>query len=365
MKTSVILAASTALLPLSSIAAETISCDALPTCAELGYTETVAQCPGKYLVCPFDRTLGTCIHDAKVGQIGYFTKDPGNGWLKCDGKIYNAKKYPDLADALDDKYIISSTRIQVPDYRGDFLRVFGGSSGTVNTRQAEGLPNIIGSIGSNAGRAQYTVDSSSGAFYKTSTGKSYYSNEKTENGALKVFFDASKYNSIYGNSSHVTPVNTAVYAYIYAGKIDPNTNGVDTSSCSKGQYYYTDGTCSDSYDGSKTLRGIVYYKDTYTIQYITGGISATIYGSYAKSTCEKLGGSLAPNYMWKNLLSKGISTSVVKSPQASKYYWDSPTSILFYCSSASSCSAKSGTINDGTATSSANYYCYDYDYFGE
>ena len=86
MKTSVILAASTTLLPLSAIAAETISCDALPTCAELGYTETVAQCPGKYLVCPFDRTLGTCIHDAKVGQIGYFTKDPGN----CENSIKTA-----------------------------------------------------------------------------------------------------------------------------------------------------------------------------------------------------------------------------------------------------------------------------------
>lgn len=367
MKTSVILAASTALLPLSSIAAETISCDALPTCAELGYTETVAQCPGKYLVCPFDRTLGTCIHDAKVGQIGYFTKDPGNGWLLCDGKIYNAKKYPDLADALDDKYILSSTRIQVPDYRGDFLRVFGGNSGTVNTRQAEGLPNITGSIGSNAGRAQYTVDSSSGAFYKTSTGKSYYSNEKSENGALKVFFDASKSNFIYGASSNVTPVNTAVYAYIYAGKVDNSAGSPTFPSCSKGQYYYADGTCSSSYDSSKTLLGIITSANSSArlIAYLTGGVSHSTKISSAIAVCQGKGGSLPSYGSWSELLSKGISTSVVKSPQASKYYWNSSSTDLIYCSSASSCSFKSNTNNNGTATSSAYYYCIHYTYYAE
>ena len=365
MKTSVILAASTALLPLSAVAAETISCDALPTCAELGYTETVAQCPGKYLVCPFDRTLGTCIHDAKVGQIGYFTKDPGNGWLLCDGKIYNAKKYPDLAAALADKYVLSSSRIQVPDYRGDFLRVQGGNAGTVNTRQAEGLPDITGYF-----EAVTWVDfykQARGAFSQVNGNINGAISSGTIHGGGNYSFKASKSNFIYGASSNVTPVNTAVYAYIYAGKVDSSAGSPTFPSCSKGQYYYADGTCSDSYNSSKTLLGIITSANSSTrlIAYLTGGVSSTIKVSSAIAVCQGKGGSLASNGDWVGLLSKGISTSVVKSPQASKYYWNSSSTDLFYCSSASSCSFKSNTNNNGTATSSAYYYCIHYTYYAE
>ena len=362
MKTSIILAASTALLPLSAIAAETISCDTLPTCAELGYDDQVSLCPKDYLTCPFDKTQGKCIYEAAIGQIGYFTKAPGNGWLLCDGKIYNAKKYPDLAAALASKYVLSSSRIQVPDYRGDFLRVSGGNSGTVNTRQAEGLPNIYGNIGSNAGRAQFTTDISSGAFYAVSSGLSHFSNDGTETAGVKVYFDASEYNSIYGNSSHVTPVNTAVYAYIYAGKVDPYTDNPDMPSCSQGQYYYADGTCSSSYNSSKTLRGIVSSVSTssHYIRYIVGGVNSTAENSTVLNYCASVNGSLARYTDWKKLPTNIPTTqSVVRSPQAG-YYWNAINSDRYYCSSASSCSIKSGT-----ATTSAKYYCIVYDYYTE
>ena len=365
MKISVILAASTALLPLSAIAAETISCDTLPTCAELGYDDQVSLCPKDYLTCPFDKTQGKCIYEAAIGQIGYFTKDPGNGWLLCDGKIYNADKYPDLAAALADKYVLSSSRIQVPDYRGDFLRVYGGNSDEANIRQAEGLPNITGAIGSNAGRAQFA--SQSGAFYRVSSGLSHFSNEGTETAGVTAYFDASKSNFIYGASSNVTPVNTAVYAYIYAGKVDSSAGSPTFPSCSKGQYYYADGTCSNSYNSSKTLRGIITSANSSTrlIAYLTGGVFSTIKVSSAIAVCQGKGGSLASNGDWVGLLSKGISTSVVKSPQASKYYWNTSSTNLVYCSSASSCIFKSNTNNNGTATSSAYYYCIHYTYYAK
>ena len=369
MKTSVILAASTTLLPLSAIAAETISCDALPTCAELGYTETVAQCPGKYLVCPFDRTLGTCIHDAKVGQIGYFTKDPGNGWLLCDGKIYNAKKYPDLAAALASKYVLSSTRIQVPDYRGDFLRVYGGNSGTINTRQAEGLPNIYGYLFSHG--LSYGVEGLSdyGALYGEPYGQWGTIQKEQTNGNMKIFLDASKYSSIYGRSSYVTPINTAVYAYIYAGKVDSSAGSPAFPTCSENQYYYADGTCSSSYSRSKTLRGIVTSTNSSKryISYITGGTNSTRTknGHIAKESCEANNGSFASYLLWLDLRSKNISNSVVRSPLAASYYWGNPNQQLFYCSSASSCSTKIKTVDNYVAKYDAYYYCSYTDYYAK
>ena len=367
MKTSVILAASTTLLPLSAIAAETISCDALPTCAELGYTETVAQCPGKYLVCPFDRTLGTCIHDAKVGQIGYFTKDPGNGWLLCDGKIYNAKKYPDLAAALASKYVLSSTRIQVPDYQGDFLRVYGGNSGTVNTRQAEGLPNITGGFyGDMVSRDTNTH--AYGAF-DIGAGNGQFGVITEYNLRNGFTFNASRSSSIYGRSSYVTPINTAVYAYIYAGKVDSSAGSPAFPTCSENQYYYADGTCSSNYSRSKTLRGIVTSTNSSKryISYIRGGTNSTRTknGHIAKESCEANNGSFASYLLWLDLRSKNISNSVVRSPLAGSYYWGDPNQQLFYCSSASSCSKKIETVDNYVAKYDAYYYCSYTDYYAE
>ena len=367
MKTSIILAASTALLPLSAIAAETISCDTLPTCAELGYTEAVAQCPGKYLVCPFDRTLGTCIHDAKVGQIGYFTKDPGNGWLLCDGKIYNAKKYPDLAAALASKYVLSSTRIQVPDYRGDFLRVYGGNSGSANTRLAEDLPNITGYFWARG--PEYQHSSGTGAFYLSSTTDRYGSGHANAGISAGINFNASRSSSIYGRSSYVTPINTAVYAYIYAGKVDSSAGSPTFPTCSENQYYYADGTCSSSYSRSKTLRGIVTSTNSSKryISYITGGTNSTRTknGHIAKESCEANNGSFASYLLWLDLRSKNISNSVVRSPLAASYYWGDPNQQLFYCSSASSCSTKIETVDNYVAKYDAYYYCSYTDYYAE
>ena len=76
------------------------------------------------------------------------------------------------------------------------------------------------------------------------------SNDNTETAGVTAYFDASKSNPIYGASSHVTPVNTAVYAYIYAGKVNKDGGNPNLASCSSGQYYYADGTCSSSFNSS-------------------------------------------------------------------------------------------------------------------
>ena len=351
-----ILSCSLMALTLPAYAAETISCDTLPTCSELGYDDLVNQCPKDYLSCPFDRSQGKCIYEAAIGQIGYFTKDPGNGWLQCNGYIYNTKKYPDLAAALADKYVISDKIFQVPDYRGDFLRVYGGNSDEANTRQAEGLPNITGAIGSNAGRAQFA--SQSGAFYSVSSGLSYFSNDNTETAGVTAYFDASKSNPIYGASSHVTPVNTAVYAYIYAGKVNKDGGNPNLASCSSGQYYYADGTCSSSFNSSKALKGIVSAvkssTSATTITYVYGGTEKSNLKNAIKN-CTSSGGYLASYTDWK-VVPAGIPTtqSIVRSVKSGTYYY-SGTENEYYCTSNSttSCSLKSS----GLLTRSISY-CY-------
>ena len=121
-----------------------INCSTLPTCASLGYSDTVSQCPksstGEEMVlkCPFDTTQGKCIYEAAVGQIAYFSKAPNaaSGWILCDGKTYSNSTYPQLFKLIGTQFGgTSGNTFVVPDYRGFFLRVYayGTSSSYVRS----------------------------------------------------------------------------------------------------------------------------------------------------------------------------------------------------------------------------------------
>ena len=223
-----------------------INCSTLPTCASLGYSDTVSQCPksstGAEMVvkCPFDTTQGKCIREAAVGQIAYFSKAPNSasGWLLCDGTSKSRTKYPELAAFLDTQFYSSTYHLStscpstggtfaIPNYKGYFLRVSGtphsdkGATGNTSlvTPQREGLPNITGSGGPwEAHTTGIWSTQLKGAFYRgSSTGQGGMGDSDTDNYAMN--FDASKSNPIYGAQSSVTPPNMAVYAYIYAGKV--------------------------------------------------------------------------------------------------------------------------------------------------
>ena len=239
-----------------------IDCASLPNCGDLGYSDTVAECPksvnGEEMVirCPFDagkadkEAKGKCIYEAAVGQIGYFTKTlhASSGWLLCDGKSYSYTKYPQLAKLIGTQFggTVNNTFV-VPDYRGFFLRVYAGGtsssyvrsdfttySGDVNTSftspQKEGLPNIRGKFeihGSLAtsGDAKIFNTTASWAGNGGLAGGGLW--KESGYGGVHFTFAASKASSIYGRPntydtdtmSHVIPANMAVHAYIYAGKI--------------------------------------------------------------------------------------------------------------------------------------------------
>ena len=99
----------------------------------------------------------------------------------------------------------------------------------------EGLPNIIGNLKSLNSSSQYnkltTNSVASGALYvadaETSAGQIAYSTTSSTGGSLGL--DASRSNSIYGNSSHVTPETSVVLYGVYAFGEIGNTSALDAS----------------------------------------------------------------------------------------------------------------------------------------
>lgn len=99
-------------------------------------------------------------------------------------------------------------------YAGEFFRAAGGASASFGSKQNEGLPNIQGSteyakdFGLLYGGAE-AVPTTTGAFYKGArTNGTFQPGQGGSNYFLS--FQASRSNSIYGSSTHVTPYNSAI-----------------------------------------------------------------------------------------------------------------------------------------------------------
>lgn len=223
-------------------------CTAAPDCATLGYTKTASQCEGKIFTrCPFDDTKYNCQDGAlKCMSMGYSTQKTGctgtfipcqfeptlgmclapqhavgdlkyswktanhDGWLLCNGQSFDKNNYPDLYSLLG--------KNTVPSYSGYFLKGAASTSvSTFKTSQAAGLPNIAGTF--TAYGVEYQYSDVTGAFSKSSGGSGYSGHDAKGKTLPKFSFSASKSNSIYGNSTTVTPQNYSANIFIYAGKI--------------------------------------------------------------------------------------------------------------------------------------------------
>ena len=116
------------------------------------------------------------------------------------------------------------TTFGLPDWRGNFKRNIGGNAGTLGYQQNEGLPNITGSVGQgyqttsvNGGWHNYNnsgMASASSALYLDGTGAGSTCTWQNYGDGGRMTFNASRANSIYGSSSHVTPINIATRAII-------------------------------------------------------------------------------------------------------------------------------------------------------
>lgn len=320
-----------------------IDCAVLPTCAELGYTDKISVCPNDYTICPFDRAMGKCIMEAQAGDIKYSIRSSNHaGWLLCNGSTYDRYQYPELYTALS-----STFGTKLPDYRGYFLRVsgtpsssYGGSGNTsLTTPQKEQLPNITGSFW----KVDDMTASTSGAFSSVWVG-GYDADSGNGGDGRQINFSAASSNSIY-SGSHVIPANMAVYAYIYTGRLGYNYD--DAYACNLGDYFYSDSTCSSSYNSAKTVLGIAAgvskSTTTVTINLTWGGNTTVSSSSSASTACTAQGGSVEiQSYFSK--IPASVSNSVVVAPSSSRCYWSNGSKVT---SSGATCTA-----------SSPYYYCY-------
>ncbi len=106
----------------------------LQKCSFFGYNDTISDCPGDYVVCPFDKTAVMCDMEAQAGEIKFSLQtDDHDGWLLCNGRsLGNASlaKYnnSELADILRSAGFTGTFNYAVlPNYQGMFLRLKGKS----------------------------------------------------------------------------------------------------------------------------------------------------------------------------------------------------------------------------------------------
>lgn len=88
-------------------------------------------------------------------------------------------------------------------YAGEFFRAVGGDSASFGSKQNEGLPNITGTF-SMKGVETYNVTGAFRVDSRIGLGSSGVGD------GTRYSFQASRSNTIYGASSHVTPYNSAV-----------------------------------------------------------------------------------------------------------------------------------------------------------
>lgn len=152
-----------------------------------------------------------------IGDIKASVRNSNHGkWFLCNGQAINRNTYSALFAIIGTNFGAGNgtTTFNLPDYRGKFLRGLGGNSAAnIYTTQAEGLPNITGMLP--VPRGNQEPPAPSGAFSKRST--TY--NAKIGAGSNDSWgnyydFNASNSNSIYGKSTHVTPINQAINYFI-------------------------------------------------------------------------------------------------------------------------------------------------------
>lgn len=161
-----------------------------------------------------------CIGDIKAS----LASENHDGWILCNGQEISRTTYADLFNLIGTQFGSGDeyTTFNVPDYRGKFLRGLGGNSAAdIYTTQAEGLPNITGKANFVRSEGHPMVQDPDGAFYDSGTSGSYEGSDAYATDTADVLnFDASRANTIYGASNHVTPINQAVNYFILAQKTE-------------------------------------------------------------------------------------------------------------------------------------------------
>lgn len=155
-----------------------------------------------------------CVGDIKASV----QKANHNNWFLCNGQAVSRTNYAELFALIGTSFGAGdgSKTFNLPDYRGKFLRGLGKDSAKdMQTTQAEGLPNIKGQTQAQDGYLRSPA--ASGVFQAAVTAGSARSGDGGTSAAYFTF-DAGRFNSVYGASEHVTPINQAVNYFIKVKK---------------------------------------------------------------------------------------------------------------------------------------------------
>jgi len=112
----------------------------------------------------------------------------------------------DLADIPKGWYLCDGSN-GTPDLRNRFLE---GTTTKANIFVEAGLPNITGAWDDGVG-SQSPLNIKYNAFFTDGSISGRASQDRGYSGLLNMFFDASRSNSIYGNSNTVQPNSYTVY----------------------------------------------------------------------------------------------------------------------------------------------------------
>lgn len=152
--------------------------------------------------------------------ISYAGANAPQGYLLCQGQAVSKSEYAELYLVIGDLYSNDETAegfFNVPDLRDRFIQ---GANGNLGIYKSAGLPNIIGTIGSNHDIA------SSGAF---ETIADHLKNSGADPFASNVYFNAARGETrkdgtlktadehhVYGASDTVQPPALCLYYFIKA-----------------------------------------------------------------------------------------------------------------------------------------------------
>ena len=177
---------------------------------------------------------------------------PPDGSIQLNGSTYNRELYSDLWALIQEKgwYKPESEWQQIASANGGYCPWYSGGDGSTTFRTPKfapyqklaiasgdagkyyeaGLPNIFGNLDNNKDRNVFN-DNMSGAFYRDSSGGYYWaaSDFNINNSSGIIHFDASRSNSIYGNSTTVQPESHDWIVCVVAFGTATNVGSVDVA----------------------------------------------------------------------------------------------------------------------------------------
>ena len=197
----------------------------LQDCAFFGYTDEKADCPGDYVVCPFDNAKVMCDMQAQAGEIKFSLQTADHdGWLLCDGDNISTMDDGKYADSELSR-ILSSTGFEnkLPNYKGVFLRMKGIDPSNSNVASATSYATRQSDdIVSHSHTVTYTYDK-----FSSSTQKTHWEGNSTTDGlynqpsstTLKLYNTGSWLYNTNKTTGVTRPPNYAANIFIYTGKL--------------------------------------------------------------------------------------------------------------------------------------------------